>query len=175
MLSAYITHPDEFLGACSRLWEHYDLGARDLPAGIDAETRSARSWWSGPEVFIVVDDYHLFAVAQPGLGEVPVHKALPWVANEPLARGLHFVIARASENLAIQTMRDPILNRLTTDLAPTVMLSADKFDGQIGEVKFERFGIPGRARYVQESFALKQRIQVAWSGVYDEAADEFQD
>lgn len=172
---AYVNRPDELITAATELWERYDVGTRDLPAGIDAETRAARSWWRGPEIFIVIDDYHLFAAVDPATGQAPVHKFLPWIANEPLARGLHFVIARASENLAVNAVRDPILSRLTTDLVPTVMLSADKYDGQIGEVKFERFGIPGRGRYVQESFARKDRIQVAWSGIYDETDDLFQD
>lgn len=174
-LFAYVTRPDELVDAATRLWEHYDVGSRDLPTDIDAATRAARSWWRGPEIFVLIDDYHLFAAVDPSTGQAPVHKFLPWIANEPLARGLHFVIARSSENLAINAIRDPILARLTTDLAPTVMLSADKYDGQIGEVKFERFGIPGRARYVQESFARRERIQVAWSGVYDEADELFQD
>jgi DNA segregation ATPase FtsK/SpoIIIE, S-DNA-T family len=45
------------------------------------------------------------------------------------------------------------------------MLSGNKFDGQIGEQKFENFGIPGRARYVETGFARKGRIQAAWSGI----------
>ena len=48
-------------------------------------------------------------------------------------------------------------------------------DGQIADVKFERFGIPGRARYIQAAFARKDRIQVAWSGILDESDDAFTD
>lgn len=61
--------------------------------------------------------------------------------------------------------RDPILKRLINDAAPTVMLSGQKFDGQIGEHKFENFGIPGRARYLETALARKGRIQSAWSGI----------
>lgn len=174
-LWAYVTTDEEFLDAAGRLWQHYDISSRDLPAGIDADTRSARSWWRGPEVFVLVDDYHLAANATPGLGDAGIHKALPWVANESLARGLHFVIARSSDNLAVAANRDPILKRLMGDLAPTVMLSGDKIDGMIADVKFERFGIPGRARYIQAAFARKDRIQVAWSGILDESDDVFTD
>ena len=174
-LFAYVTTDDEFLDAAGRLWQHYDITARDLPAGIDAETRAARNWWSGPEVFVLCDDYHLVANNSAGFNEAAIHKALPWVANESLARGLHFVIARSSDNLAVVANRDPILKRLMGDLAPTVMLSGDKVDGQIADVKFERFGIPGRARYIQAAFARKDRIQVAWSGILDESDDAFTD
>ena len=85
------------------------------------------------------------------------------------------MIARSSDNLAVVANRDPILKRLMGDLAPTVMLSGDKVDGQIADVKFERFGIPGRARYIQAAFARKDRIQVAWSGILDESDDAFTD
>jgi S-DNA-T family DNA segregation ATPase FtsK/SpoIIIE len=69
--------------------------------------------------------------------------------------------------------RDPILRRLMVDSAPTVMLSGNKFDGQIGEEKFQNFGIPGRARYVETTFARKGRIQSAWSGSRYEAEESF--
>jgi S-DNA-T family DNA segregation ATPase FtsK/SpoIIIE len=163
-LFAYVTNGDEFLEATYELTQTVNMEGRALPANVDAETRAARSWWSGPEVFVLIDDYHLFVNAR-SFDEAPVHKALPWVANESLARGLHFVVARASEELFMAQNRDPILRRLMTDSVPTVMLSAQKFDGQIGDVKFENFGIPGRARYVETTFARKGRIQAAWSGV----------
>ena len=45
------------------------------------------------------------------------------------------------------------------------MLSGNKFDGQIGDQKFENFGIPGRARYLESGFARRDRVQAAWSGI----------
>jgi DNA segregation ATPase FtsK/SpoIIIE, S-DNA-T family len=173
-LFAYVTNEDEFLEATYNLVQRYDLPSRDLPPGIDAETREARSWWTGPEVFVIIDDYHVF-VNPRSYEEAAVHKALPWVANESLARGLHFVIGRASEELYLASNRDPLLRRLLTDATPTVMLSGNKMDGQIGEAKFENFGIPGRARYIETSFARKGRIQTAWSGIRLDVTDDFED
>ncbi len=171
---AYVTNDDEFLQATYDLVQRFDLASRDLPPDIDAQTREARSWWSGPEIFVIVDDYHLVANNR-SFDDVPIHKALPWVVNEPLARGLHFVLARTSEDMFMAQGRDPIFRRLLQDMAPTVMLSGDRFDGQVGDVKFERFGIPGRARYIQTSFGRKGRIQTAWSGVREDIVDEFID
>lgn len=164
-LFAYVTNDDEFMEAAIRVWQRYDMEQRDLPPNVDAETRAARSWWRGPEVFVIVDDYHLFANTR-NFGDQPaIFKALPWLENESLARGLHFVVARAAEELFMAVNRDPLLKRLITDAAPTVMLSGNKFDGQIGEQKFENFGIPGRARYVETALARKGRVQCAWSGI----------
>lgn len=164
-LFAYVTNEDELIAAVSKLWERYDISGRELPPNIDAETRAARSWWSGPEIFVIADDYHLFANTR-NLAETPkIFKMLPQVENEPLAQGWHFVIARAAEEFFMGVNRDPILKRLINDAAPTVMLSGQKFDGQIGEHKFENFGIPGRARYLETALARKGRIQSAWSGI----------
>lgn len=164
-LFAYVTNDDEFMAAATKIFLDYQLTSRDLPADIDAETRAARSWWTGPEIFVVIDDYHVFANTR-NFGDQPaVFQSLPWLENESLARGLHFVVARAAEELFIAVNRDPILRRMLSDGTPTVMLSGNKFDGQIGEQKFENFGIPGRARYVETGFARKGRIQAAWSGI----------
>lgn len=173
-LFAYVTTEDEFLEATYNLVQQYDLPSRDLPADIDSDTRQARSWWRGPEVFVLMDDYHIFANVR-NHGEAAAHKAMPWVANEPLARGLHFVIARASDELYIAMTRDPIMRRLGSDMVPTVMLSGDRFDGQFGDIKFERFGIPGRGRYVQTALGSRGRIQAAWSGVFESNVDDFTD
>lgn len=164
-LFAYVTNDDELRAAVAKLWERYDIAGRGLPPGIDAETRAARSWWEGPEIFVVIDDYHLVANTRMGGDQPAIFKMLPQLAHEPLAQGWHFVIARAAEELFMAVNRDPFLRRLVSDATPTVMLSGNKFDGQIGDDKFENFGVPGRARYVETGFARKGRVQCAWSGI----------
>ncbi|GKU53305.1 hypothetical protein NJB14195_45460 [Mycobacterium montefiorense] len=69
---------------------------------------------------------------------------------------------------------DPLLRQLNADRAPAVLLSADKFEGGVGEVKFERFGIPGRGRYVETTFGRTERIQAAWSNIRDNDTTEFE-
>jgi S-DNA-T family DNA segregation ATPase FtsK/SpoIIIE len=164
-LFAYVTNDDELRAAVMQLWERYNVPSRDLPPGVDAETRAQRSWWTGPEIFFIVDDYHLFANTRNVAEQPAFFKLLDTVAREPLARGMHFVIARAADELFMALNRDPILRRMISDAVPTVMLSGNKFDGQIGDEKFENFGIPGRGRYVEAGFARKGRVQSAWSGI----------
>lgn len=174
-LFAYVTNDDELRESVMRLWERFRIDQRDLPPNVDAETRAARSWWTGPEIFFVVDDYHLFANTR-NMGEQPAFfKLHDTMAHEPLARGMHFVLARAAEELFMAINRDPILRRMIGDAVPTVMLSGNKFDGQIGDEKFENFGIPGRARYVEAGFARKGRIQCAWSGIRYSEDDTLRD
>jgi S-DNA-T family DNA segregation ATPase FtsK/SpoIIIE len=157
------------------LMDVYRLSGRTMPPNISAKARDERSWWTGPEIFILVDDYDIAAPTRSPEVDPSLHKFLPWLTNNSLARGFHFVIARSSEEFQAAAFRDPMLRRLTQERAPTVILSAGKMDGEIGGVKFERFDIPGRARYVEAAFSRKGRIQGAWSGVHQSANDTFRD
>jgi DNA segregation ATPase FtsK/SpoIIIE, S-DNA-T family len=173
-LFAHVHREDDIVPVMDRLFNDLDLAARDLPADIDQITREMRSWWSGPEVFIVVDDYHL--AADPKANTEPIlYKMLPWVAEEPLARGFHLTLARTSTEMWVSETRDPVFKRLMQDRAPVVMLSGDKTDAQIAGTKFERFGIPGRGRYLETSLNRKNRIQAAWSGIRESSETEFKD
>ena len=169
------SEPMQEVGGRPGLMEVYRLSGRSMPPNISAKAREQRSWWTGPEIFILVDDYHIASPTRAQEVEPALHKFMPWLTNESLARGFHFVLARSSEEFQVAALRDPMVRRLTQDRAPTVMLSAGRYDGEIGGVKFERFGIPGRARYLEAAVARKGRIQVAWSGVHQSANDDFRD
>jgi S-DNA-T family DNA segregation ATPase FtsK/SpoIIIE len=82
-----------------------------------------RTWWSGPDVYVIVDDYDLVA----GTSGNPL---LPLLDLLPHARdlGLHVVIARRSGGAA-RAMFDPILARLK-DLGCTgLMMSTGPDEG----------------------------------------------
>ena len=149
-----------------------DLASRTVPNDISASARKARSWWTGPEIFIIIDDYQIVA---PRHSDPAIHKLAPWVQNDSLERGFHFIIARQAGGLMAAENSDPLLRQLSADRAPTILLSADKFEGGVGDVKFERFGIPGRGRYVETTFERFDRIQAAWSGVDDTKVVDFDD
>jgi S-DNA-T family DNA segregation ATPase FtsK/SpoIIIE len=173
-LFAHIYREDDIVPVMDRLFTELNLAERDLPEGIDKFTRELRSWWQGPEVFIVVDDYHLIADPR-GAREPVLYKMLPWVAEEPLARGFHVVLARSTADMWVSESKDPVFKRLMQDRAPIVMLSGDKTDPQIAGVRFERFGIPGRGRYIETTLSRKNRIQAAWSGIQEAGETEFKD
>ena len=65
-----------------------------------------RSWWSGPEIYVVVDDYDLVATATDN-PLTPLLDFLPHAKD----LGLHVVVARRSGGAA-RAMFDPILARL---------------------------------------------------------------
>jgi S-DNA-T family DNA segregation ATPase FtsK/SpoIIIE len=84
-----------------------------------------RSWWSGPEIFVVVDDYDLVA----GAAHNPL---MPLIEILPHARdvGLHLVLARRSGGAA-RAMFDPMLARMRELGCMGLMMSAAPEDGPL--------------------------------------------
>ena len=115
-----------------------------------------RSWWSGPELYVVVDDYDLVA----GTSGNPL---LPLLDLLPHARdvGLHLVIARRSGGAA-RAMFDPVLAR-TTDLgAMGLMMSASPDEGVLlGSVRCAPLP-PGRGTLIRRGQS-DHLVQVSWT------------
>jgi DNA segregation ATPase FtsK/SpoIIIE, S-DNA-T family len=69
-------------------------------AGITQQLRD-RSWWSGPELYLLVDDYDL--VATQG-GPNPLAPLLEFLAQAKDV-GLHLIIARRCGGAAVRAVR----------------------------------------------------------------------
>jgi hypothetical protein len=53
------------------------LARREPPPGLSAEELLSRAWWSGPEIFLIIDDVQQLP---PGF-DSPLQKAAPWVTR----------------------------------------------------------------------------------------------
>ncbi len=131
---------------------------RRLP-GPDVTPRQLRdrSWWSAPEVYVLVDDYDLVA---PG-GGAP-HPLLPLVEFLPQAKdvGLHLIIARRSGG-AGRALFDPVIGRLRELATPGLVMNGSPDEGAlVGSVKPASLP-PGRALLVDRRRGAR-RIQLAW-------------
>ncbi len=82
-----------------------------------------RSWWAGPEIYVVVDDYDLVAGAT-GNPLLPLADFLPHAKD----LGLHVVVARRSGGAA-RAMFDPVLARLRDMGCSGLMMSATPDEG----------------------------------------------
>lgn len=84
-----------------------------------------RDWWSGPEIYVVVDDYEL-VVAD---GHDPLEPLLRFL---PMAHdiGLHLILARTHAGLA-RARYDRVLGRLWDISAGTIVLSAAAAEGRL--------------------------------------------
>ncbi|WP_320065623.1 type VII secretion protein EccCa [Micromonospora sp. RTGN7] len=113
--------------------------ARRVPgADITPEQLRARDWWSGPELFVLVDDYELLAGHDSPLsGLIPL---LPQGGDI----GLHVVVTRAAAG-AMRLSMDPLLRRIQELNTPDVALSCPPTEGPLlGNTK-PRTLPPGRA------------------------------
>jgi DNA segregation ATPase FtsK/SpoIIIE, S-DNA-T family len=115
-----------------------------------------RSWWSGPDIFLVIDDYDL-AVGATGNPLTPLADLLPHAKD----LGLHVIVARRSGGAA-RAMFDPVLARMRELGCIGVMMSASPDEGVLlGAVRPSALP-PGRATLITWG-QPDQLIQVAWT------------
>jgi S-DNA-T family DNA segregation ATPase FtsK/SpoIIIE len=114
---------------------------RRLPGpDVTAQQLRDRSWWTGPELFVLVDDYDLVASG-------PNNPLQPLLEYLPQARdvGLHLVVTRRAGG-ASRALYDPVIQRLRELSAPGMVMSGPADEGAlIGSVKPSLLP-PGRGR-----------------------------
>jgi S-DNA-T family DNA segregation ATPase FtsK/SpoIIIE len=124
---------------------------------VNQQQLRMRSWWSGPEIYIVIDDYDLVA---PPNGINPLAPLLEYL---PHAKdiGLHVVVARRSGGAA-RGMFDPVLGRLRDLGCMGLMMSASPDEGVLlGTVRPTQLP-SGRGTLVTRS-QQQQLVQIAWT------------
>jgi DNA segregation ATPase FtsK/SpoIIIE-like protein len=106
------------------------LAGREPPPGLSAQELLSRSWWSGPEIFLIVDDVQQLP---PGF-DSPLHKAAAWVTRAADV-GLHVLVTRTFGGWS-SAGSDPILRALHQANAPLLVMDADPDEGFIrGKMK----------------------------------------
>ncbi|WP_370588558.1 type VII secretion protein EccCa [Pseudonocardia sp. C8] len=136
------------------------LGRRLPGPDVTPEQLRERSWWSGPDVWLLVDDYDIVV---PAAGSTGGHPLLPLTEFLPQARdvGLHVVVTRRTGG-AGRALFDPVLGRLRELGAPGLVGSGSPDEGALLEkVKPEPMP-PGRAVLVDRR-AGARRMQLAWA------------
>ncbi len=101
-----------------------DLLTSRLPGeGVTQAQLLDRSWWSGPDVYVVVDDYDMVAAAS-GNPLLPLLELLPHSKDI----GLHVILARRSGGAA-RALFDPFIGRLRDLGCMGLMMSASPDEG----------------------------------------------
>jgi S-DNA-T family DNA segregation ATPase FtsK/SpoIIIE len=123
---------------------------------ITPEQLRARSWWSGAELFVLVDDYDLVATQQSS----PVAALQPLLAQ---ARdvGLHVVVARRSGG-ASRALYEPVIQSLRDLAMPGLILSGSPDEGPLLGNQRPSLAPPGRGRLVTRDRGVEV-VQIAWS------------
>ncbi|MGC4804141.1 type VII secretion protein EccCa [Micromonospora sp. DT233] len=98
-------------------------------ADITSAQLRQRSWWSGPELFVLVDDYDLVAG-----GPVNPLRALEEYLPQARDVGLHLVLARRAGGLS--RAYDQLLQRLKELSTPGLVMAGDPDEGPlVGQVR----------------------------------------
>jgi len=128
---------------------------RRLPnAHTTAQQLRDGSWWTGPEIYVVVDDYDLVSAA-PGdpLGQL--------LSVLPHARdiGLHLVVSRRCAGTA-RTMFDPLMAQLRDSGCLGLLMSGSPDEGPVLGDHRPAPQRPGRGLLVTRG--ASQLVQVGW-------------
>ncbi|MTE11615.1 type VII secretion protein EccCa [Nocardia aurantiaca] len=113
-----------------------------------------RSWWRGPELYVIVDDYDLVANA----GGNPLHVMVDHLAH---ARdlGFHLILARRSGG-AGRAMYEATLNRLKELNSASLVMSCSRDEGILFGDTRPSLMPPGRGTYGTR--AGEELIQTGW-------------
>jgi S-DNA-T family DNA segregation ATPase FtsK/SpoIIIE len=132
-----------------------ELTKRLPPDDVTAAQLRARSWWAGPEIVIIVDDYDLLAPTGPG-------PLLPLLEFLPQSRdlGLHLVLLRRSGG-AGRAMHEPVPQRMRELGATGLLLSGERAEGQLWPGAYPSVQPPGRGLLVRRG-RPPVRIQVCY-------------
>lgn len=124
------SHLAEYVPMSNNMEHHVDalsdLMRRRTPAAdVTAQQLRERSWWRGPTVFVVVDDYDLVSTSSGN----PLNKLTEQL---PFARdvGVRFIIARSAAG-ASRASYEPFMQRMMELGAQGVLLSGDPQEGDI--------------------------------------------
>jgi S-DNA-T family DNA segregation ATPase FtsK/SpoIIIE len=122
---------------------------------VTADQLRNRSWWSGPDIYVIVDDYDLVA----GGGTNPLSNLADLL---PQARdiGLHLIVARRAGG-ASRALYDPVIQRMRELDSPGFLMSGNKEEGALlGNIK-PSAQPPGRGTLMRRNDGV-QLVQTAW-------------
>ena len=123
---------------------------------VTPEMLDDRSWWTGPRLYVLVDDYDL-------VNSGALNPLQPLLEFLPQARdiGLHVVITRRIGG-AGRALFDPVIGRIRELASPGIMMSGPREEGPLfGNLKPQPLP-PGRAWMVTRRHGARL-VQLAWT------------
>jgi len=122
---------------------------------VTPEQLRSRSWWSGSEAFILVDDYDLVVTSSGS----PLRPLVPLLAQATDV-GLHLVVTRRSGG-ASRASYEPVLQALRDLASPGIQLSTPPDEGALVGTVRGSLQPAGRGRLVTRDHG-NQVVQLAW-------------
>ncbi|OBF80494.1 type VII secretion protein EccC [Mycobacterium sp. 852002-51163_SCH5372311] len=131
------------------------LRERMPPPDLSHAQLLARAWWSGPDIYLVVDDYDLVATAGNPLLELLEY--LPHATD----LGLHLIVARRSGGAA-RAMFEPLLAALRELGCTGLRMSGNPDEGALLGSGRPEVLPPGRGVLIAGA-GDERMVQIAWS------------
>ena len=156
-LIGYASTPEQTAAAARSL--EASLRKRLPGPGVTPREMRERSWWQGPEVYLLIDDYDLVA---PGGGAAHPLLSIVEFLSQAKDVGLHVVVARRCGG-AGRALFDPLLGRLKELGAPGLVLNGSPDEGALIEAVKASPQPPGRGTLVERRRGAR-RVQLAWLG-----------
>jgi S-DNA-T family DNA segregation ATPase FtsK/SpoIIIE len=156
--------PEEYLLSYLTSAVQAQPALRDLAAYLESripgpdvtpEQLRNRSWWSGAEVHVLVDDYDLVATQQ-GSPAAVLQPLLPQARD----LGLHVVVARRSGG-ASRALYEPVIQSLRDLAMPGLLLAGSPDEGPLLGNQKPQPAPPGRGRLVTRDRGVEV-VQLAW-------------
>jgi S-DNA-T family DNA segregation ATPase FtsK/SpoIIIE len=123
------------------------------PPDLSPTQLRARDWWSGPDLFLIVDDYELVANAANPM--TMLSELLPQARDI----GLHVLLARSAGG-AGRAMFEPVIQRMREMGSPGLVMSGSKDEGPLlGGVR--PAALPAGRGYLVERRAGSRLVQTA--------------
>lgn len=124
------SHLAEYVPMSNNMEHHVDALAdlmqrRSPSADVTAQQLRDRSWWQGPSVFVVVDDYDLVSTSS-GNPLAKLAELLPFARDV----GVRFIIARSAAG-ASRAAYESFMQRMMELGAQGVLLSGDPQEGDV--------------------------------------------
>ncbi|MFI2032715.1 type VII secretion protein EccCa [Streptomyces buecherae] len=153
-------HLLEYAPVASALQTHMDaintvMERRAPRSDVTPQQLRDRSWWTGPQLFVLIDDYELVSTSSGNPLAVLTE-------NLPFARdvGIRFIIARNSAG-ASRSSFEPFMQRIKELGAQGVVLSGDRGEGEVlGNIR-PRALPPGRGVFVSRRRGTPL-VQLGW-------------
>ncbi len=132
-----------------------NLKKRLPPSDLTTAQLRSRSWWSGPDIVLLVDDWHMIVAAG---GMIPPMAPLAPLLPAAADIGLH-IIATCQMSQASRATMDKFVGAVYGAGSPTMFLSGDKQEFPSREIIVKRRP-PGQAFFVTPDG--KEVIQAAY-------------
>jgi ESX secretion system protein EccC len=122
---------------------------------VTAEQLRTRSWWTGPELFILIDDHDLVSSGPGG----PLAPLVDFLA-QGRDIGLHVVVTRRAGG-ASRALYDPLIARVRELASPGILMSGPREEGVLlGNMKPQPLP-PGRGWLITRRHGARL-VQLAW-------------